>query len=172
MPFSGSNHHYHHHHGHHHGHHHHHTYPLRPVYGPGATTYRKPSLISRLLGATPGHASRNYPSSVYSYGTTSTAPTYAPSTYSTHSHRTWAAPYGSSSMRPAGMTTVPSRRARRRRRPSLTDKISGAILKLRGTLMRNPGEKAAGTRRMRGTDGRGTRRSTRYHHTATRRRLY
>jgi hypothetical protein len=44
------------------------------------------------------------------------------------------------------------------RRPSIGDKVSGAFMKLRGSLTRRPGLKAAGTRRMRGTDGRGTRR--------------
>ncbi|KAH8155481.1 uncharacterized protein LAJ45_00491 [Morchella importuna] len=43
-----------------------------------------------------------------------------------------------------------------RRRPSIGDKISGALMKLRGSLTRRPGMKAAGTRRMRGTDGRGS----------------
>ncbi|KAF7860331.1 hypothetical protein EAF04_008458 [Stromatinia cepivora] len=42
------------------------------------------------------------------------------------------------------------------RKPSVGDKISGALLKLRGSLTRRPGLKAAGTRRMRGTDGRGS----------------
>ncbi|KAK2000176.1 hypothetical protein LX36DRAFT_572775 [Colletotrichum falcatum] len=45
-----------------------------------------------------------------------------------------------------------------RRKPSMGDKISGAMLKLKGTLTRRPGQKAAGTRRMHGTDGRGSRR--------------
>jgi hypothetical protein len=45
-----------------------------------------------------------------------------------------------------------------KRRASIGDKISGAMLKLRGTLTRRPGLKAAGTRRMRGTDGRGSHR--------------
>ena len=43
---------------------------------------------------------------------------------------------------------------RRKRRPSIGDKISGALLKIRGSLTRRPGLKAAGTRRERGTDGR------------------
>jgi len=43
-----------------------------------------------------------------------------------------------------------------RRRPSMGDKVSGAMMKLRGTLTRRPGLKAAGTRRMHGTDGRGS----------------
>ncbi|KAF4334344.1 hypothetical protein FBEOM_11838 [Fusarium beomiforme] len=43
------------------------------------------------------------------------------------------------------------------RRPSMKDKVSGALLKLKGSLTRRPGVKAAGTRRMHGTDGRGAR---------------
>ncbi|KAI1112186.1 hypothetical protein F5Y14DRAFT_453315 [Nemania sp. NC0429] len=43
-----------------------------------------------------------------------------------------------------------------KRHATLGDKISGALLKLKGTLMHRPGQKAAGTRRMRGTDGRGS----------------
>ncbi len=39
------------------------------------------------------------------------------------------------------------------------DKISGAMLKLKGSLTGRPGKKAAGTRRMHGTDGRGSRRA-------------
>ncbi|KAK5053702.1 hypothetical protein LTR84_001663 [Exophiala bonariae] len=45
-----------------------------------------------------------------------------------------------------------------RRKTSIGDKVSGAMMKLRGSLTRRPGVKAAGTRRMHGTDGRGTRR--------------
>ncbi|KEY65010.1 hypothetical protein S40285_01313 [Stachybotrys chlorohalonatus IBT 40285] len=45
-----------------------------------------------------------------------------------------------------------------RRKPTMKDKISGALLKLRGSLTRRPAVKAAGTRRMHGTDGRGSRR--------------
>ncbi|TVY33106.1 hypothetical protein LOCC1_G008003, partial [Lachnellula occidentalis] len=46
-----------------------------------------------------------------------------------------------------------------KRRVSVGDKVSGAMMKLRGSLTRRPGLKAAGTRRMHGTDGRGS------HHT-------
>jgi len=45
-----------------------------------------------------------------------------------------------------------------KRHVSMGDRISGAMLKLRGTLTGRPGVKAAGTRRMHGTDGRGSRR--------------
>ncbi|EQL03760.1 hypothetical protein G6O67_004422 [Ophiocordyceps sinensis] len=44
------------------------------------------------------------------------------------------------------------------RKPTIKDKLSGALLRLRGSLTRRPGLKAAGTRRMHGTDGRGSRR--------------
>ncbi|APA12762.1 predicted protein [Sclerotinia sclerotiorum 1980 UF-70] len=59
-------------------------------------------------------------------------------------------------------TTVTTRTTRSQpahhhhRKPSMGDKISGALLKLRGSLTRRPGLKAAGTRRMRGTDGKGS----------------
>ena len=35
-----------------------------------------------------------------------------------------------------------------RRRPSLGDKVSGALLKLKGSITGKPGQKAAGTKRM------------------------
>ncbi|KAK3706761.1 hypothetical protein LTR37_012606 [Vermiconidia calcicola] len=41
-----------------------------------------------------------------------------------------------------------------RRKPSVGDKVAGAMLKMKGSLTRKPGLKAAGTRRMYGTDGR------------------
>ncbi|MCJ1313327.1 hypothetical protein MMC25_007004 [Agyrium rufum] len=56
----------------------------------------------------------------------------------------------------AGTTTTAPHH--HQRRPSLGDKVSGAMMKLRGSLTRRPGLKAAGTRRTHGTDGRGSRR--------------
>ncbi|KAJ5467913.1 hypothetical protein N7475_005665 [Penicillium sp. IBT 31633x] len=44
-----------------------------------------------------------------------------------------------------------------RRKTTLGDKVSGAMLKLKGSLTHRPALKAAGTRRMHGTDGRGSR---------------
>ena len=44
-----------------------------------------------------------------------------------------------------------------KRKASMGDKVSGALLKLRGSLTGRPGVKAAGTRRMHGTDGRNAR---------------
>ncbi|KAF2973517.1 hypothetical protein GQX73_g193 [Xylaria multiplex] len=49
-----------------------------------------------------------------------------------------------------------------KRHATLGDKVSGALLKLKGTITHRPGQKAAGTRRMHGTDGRGSRRSSRF----------
>ncbi|KAJ5773736.1 hypothetical protein N7457_008632 [Penicillium paradoxum] len=43
-----------------------------------------------------------------------------------------------------------------RRKPTLGDKVSGAMLRLKGSLTHRPAVKAAGTRRMHGTDGRGS----------------
>lgn len=48
-----------------------------------------------------------------------------------------------------------------KRKTTIKDKISGAMLKLKGTLTHRPAQKAAGTKRMHGTDGRGSRRSPR-----------
>ncbi|RYP76048.1 hypothetical protein DL769_003705 [Monosporascus sp. CRB-8-3] len=47
-----------------------------------------------------------------------------------------------------------------KRHAGIGDKISGAMLKLKGTITGRPGEKAAGTRRMHGTDGRRSRRGS------------
>ncbi|KJZ79650.1 hypothetical protein HIM_01119 [Hirsutella minnesotensis 3608] len=48
------------------------------------------------------------------------------------------------------------------RKPTMKDKLSGALTRLRGTLTGRPGVKAAGTRRMHGTDGRGSHRHAVY----------
>ncbi|KAH8905618.1 hypothetical protein BR93DRAFT_929892 [Coniochaeta sp. PMI_546] len=48
-----------------------------------------------------------------------------------------------------------------KRHATLGDKVSGALKKLKGTILGRPGEKAAGTRRMHGTDGRGSHRAAR-----------
>ncbi|KAF7894797.1 hypothetical protein EAF00_006611 [Botryotinia globosa] len=100
------------------------------------TVTTKPSLLSRLRGAKTHR--RTYENTT---------------THSTHhrKQRTWG------NRRRAGATAQPVHH--HHRKPSVGDKISGALLKLRGSLTRRPGLKAAGTRRMRGTDGKGS------HHT-------
>ncbi|KAI5808923.1 hypothetical protein DFH27DRAFT_522315 [Peziza echinospora] len=97
--------------------------PARVQYAP--VTYRKPSLLSRLMGGS------------------TTRPVTA--------HTTRVAPAPRRRRRQHGAVVV------QKRKPSLKDKISGALLKLKGTATDRPGQKAAGTRRMRGTDGKGQR---------------
>ncbi|KAF2719542.1 hypothetical protein K431DRAFT_321694 [Polychaeton citri CBS 116435] len=65
-----------------------------------------------------------------------------------HSHRIHTTTTGGT----GGATTS----RHRQRRPSTGDKISGALLRFKGSLTGRPGQKAAGTRRAHGTDGRGT----------------
>lgn len=108
------------------------------------TVTTRPSFLSRLRG---GKTHRR---------------TYENSTHGTHHHhnqttagtatgarrqRTWG-------RRRGGVTAQPVHH--HHRKPSVGDKISGAMMKLRGSLTRRPGLKAAGTRRMRGTDGKGS----------------
>ncbi|KAA8899523.1 hypothetical protein FN846DRAFT_960403 [Sphaerosporella brunnea] len=76
-------------------------------------------------------------------------------------------------MRPRAATTTTTRSSRRmgrrhratattapvhhhQRKPTLGDRIYGALLRLKGSVTGRSGKKAAGTRRMRGTDGRGS----------------
>ncbi|CAL3967501.1 unnamed protein product [Diplocarpon coronariae] len=61
------------------------------------------------------------------------------------------------SRRMAAHTTTPV--THHKRHVTMADKISGAMMKLKGSLTRRPGVKAAGTRRMHGTDGRGSHRA-------------
>ncbi|TGO21793.1 hypothetical protein BPAE_0200g00080 [Botrytis paeoniae] len=103
------------------------------------TVTTKPSLLSRLRGAKTHR--RTYENTT---------------THSTH-HRKQRTLGG---RRRAGVTAQPVHH--HHRKPSVSDKISGALLKLRGSLTRRPGLKAAGTRRMRGTDGKGSHHAVAY----------
>ncbi|KAG0136457.1 hypothetical protein HOY82DRAFT_576479 [Tuber indicum] len=89
----------------------------------------KPSLLSRLTGRTHRR-------------TVTTTTTTTPRTARRRHHR----------------ATVAAPAQHHKRRPSIGDKISGALLRLRGSLTHRPGVKAAGARRMHGTDGRGSHR--------------
>ncbi|KAL9112551.1 MAG: hypothetical protein Q9227_003122 [Pyrenula ochraceoflavens] len=44
-----------------------------------------------------------------------------------------------------------------KRKPTLKDKVSGAVEKVVGKAERKPGKEGAGTKKMRGTDGKGAR---------------
>ncbi|KAF8250776.1 hypothetical protein K440DRAFT_131350 [Wilcoxina mikolae CBS 423.85] len=98
------------------------------------TRTKKPSLFSRLTRPRPATNTTTTRRSRHNHHTTTAAPV-APVTATHHHHH--------------------------QRRPSISDRISGALLKLKGTVTGRPGQKAAGTRRMRGTDGRGSTATTR-----------
>ncbi|KAF7502326.1 hypothetical protein GJ744_006027 [Endocarpon pusillum] len=109
------------------------THTAQPTYTAQSTHASKPSLFSRLTHRRP----RTHNATTTNHTTRRSRRTY----------------HTQPAVTPAA---APVRHARRR--PSLSDKVSGAILKLKGSITNRPGQKAAGTRRMHGTDGRGTRR--------------
>lgn len=57
----------------------------------------------------------------------------------------------------AGVTKKRAANTHHKRKPHLKDKLEGAVEKAKGTIERKPGKKAAGTKKMRGTDGKGSR---------------
>jgi len=57
----------------------------------------------------------------------------------------------------AGVKKARAPNAHHKRKPHLKDKIEGALDKAEGTITRKPGKKAAGTKKMRGTDGKNSR---------------
>ncbi|ESZ97395.1 hypothetical protein SBOR_2223 [Sclerotinia borealis F-4128] len=109
------------------------------------TITTRPSLLSRLRGAKTHQ--RTYENSTSSPNPKLTS-THSHNHNHNHTHKTH------HNNHTAGITQQPPHH--HQRKPSIGDKISGAMMKLRGRLTRKPGLKAAGTRRMRGTDGRGT----------------
>lgn len=53
----------------------------------------------------------------------------------------------------AGVTKKRAPATHHKRKPSLKDKVEGAVEKVVGSVERKPGKKAAGTKKIRGTDG-------------------
>ncbi|QSZ32493.1 hypothetical protein DSL72_002071 [Monilinia vaccinii-corymbosi] len=109
------------------------------------TVTTRPSFLARLRGAK-AHQ-RTYENSTHG-------------THHRHNHTTAGTTTGARRQRTwgrrrAGVTAQPVHH-HHHRKPSVGDKISGAMMKLRGSLTRRPGLKAAGTRRMRGTDEKGS----------------
>ncbi|KAF7718865.1 Uncharacterized protein PECH_007180 [Penicillium ucsense] len=119
---------------------------LRRSHRPTTTTTRetKPSLMTRLKG--PG-------------ARTQTTKTKTTTTRHGHGHATTTGTGHRTSKRHVG-TTQPAHH--HKRKVTMGDKVSGAMTKLKGTLTGRPGVKAAGTRRMHGTDGRGSHHRTAY----------
>ncbi|KAK4575206.1 hypothetical protein LTR86_001058 [Recurvomyces mirabilis] len=75
-----------------------------------------------------------------------------PMATSNHTHAT----HRTANTRTTGTTAAPVQH--HHRKPSMGDKVSGAMMKLKGSLTGKTGVKAAGTRRMHGTDGKGSHR--------------
>jgi len=111
------------------------------------TRETKPTLLTRLRGRNARTRTVKTTETVHPAGRTTG--------HTTASHHTTArrSRWGGRNTRTA--QPVP----RHRRHASIGDKISGAMLKLKGSLTHRPGVKAAGTRRMHGTDGRGSHRT-------------
>ncbi|KAF5847123.1 hypothetical protein GGP41_003411 [Bipolaris sorokiniana] len=99
-------------------------------------TTARPSLKTRLMG---GRKTRTHTKRAPAATTTTTTTTRT--TRTTGGHHGHAAPVH-----------------HHKRHATMGDKVSGMMMKLRGSLTRRPGLKAAGTRRMHGTDGRNARR--------------
>ncbi|KAK5102760.1 hypothetical protein LTS08_003560 [Lithohypha guttulata] len=57
----------------------------------------------------------------------------------------------------AGVTKKRAPNTSHKRQPHLKDKVEGALEKAEGTITNKPGKKAAGAKKMRGTDGKGAR---------------
>ncbi|KAJ9656158.1 hypothetical protein H2198_005120 [Neophaeococcomyces mojaviensis] len=105
------------------------------------TRTTKPSLMSRLRASTRPRKTHT---------------TMAP--HSTHTTRRSRRHHTTTPVTTTHATTTSAPVHHHKRKASIGDKVSGAMLKLKGSLTRRPGLKAAGTRRMHGTDGRGARR--------------
>ncbi|RPB01942.1 hypothetical protein L873DRAFT_565252 [Choiromyces venosus 120613-1] len=103
------------------------------------TTRSKTTTPHKPTTTTAAAASKPTPKSAPSKITTGT-------TKKTSSHRTGA---GVSKKRPS----------HHKRKPHLSDKLEGALLKVEGTLTGRSGVKAAGTKKLHGTDGKGAKRS-------------
>ncbi|EXJ61424.1 uncharacterized protein A1O5_11739 [Cladophialophora psammophila CBS 110553] len=56
----------------------------------------------------------------------------------------------------AGVTKKRAPATHHKRKPTLADKVEGAVEKVVGIVEGKPGKKAAGTKKMRGTDGKGS----------------
>ncbi|KAF1997556.1 hypothetical protein P154DRAFT_524762 [Amniculicola lignicola CBS 123094] len=111
----------------------HHTTPVRTT---RATA--RPSLKQRILGPKRVTPTRR-----------AAGPTTTTTTTTTRTTRTTGGGHG---------TRAVGTGVHHKRHATMGDKISGAMMKLKGSLTHRPGLKAAGTRRMHGTDGRNARR--------------
>jgi len=115
------------------------------------TRTTKPTLMTRLRGPHAKTRTVKTTTTVHPNGTHHTNGQHTTAGTTTGRRSRWG-----SSNRTSNRTAVGT--THHHRRVSFGDKVSGAMLKLRGSLTNRPGLKAAGTRRMHGTDGRGSHR--------------
>lgn len=64
---------------------------------------------------------------------------------------------GTKKTKATGVTKKRAPATHHKRKPSIKDKVAGAVEKVVGTVEHKPGKKAAGTKKMRGTDGKNNR---------------
>ncbi|GAM83995.1 hypothetical protein ANO11243_019850 [Dothideomycetidae sp. 11243] len=131
------------------------------------TTTTKPSLMQRLRGAK-GHTTTTQSTKHSHNPLTGSMTTTTTEKVTTHGTSATTPTTTGAGIMGTGSTTGVGRRSKRRHRvaaeqgvvhqqrnPSVGDKMSGAMMRLKGSLGGRSGVKGAGTRRMRGTDGRG-----------------
>lgn len=110
----------------------------------------KPSLMARLTGGRAGHIKTEQRTTTTHPATTTTGHRHHATTGSTGVVRR--------SPRSHGIFSTREPVQHHKRKATIGDKVSGGLLKLKGSLTNRPGVKAAGTRRQHGTDGRGSHR--------------
>ncbi|CAD0095302.1 unnamed protein product, partial [Aureobasidium vineae] len=129
------------------------------------TTASKPSLLGRLKGnnRTVTTTTKHSTNPITGSHTTTTTKKEVGTGHHTGHHTGPAATTGrgvgsstrhTTGRRTAGTTTGTTRV--QKRKPTVGDKVSGAMMNLKGTVTGKPGVKGAGTRRMNGTDGKGS----------------
>ncbi|KAI5361454.1 hypothetical protein Slin15195_G125690 [Septoria linicola] len=122
------------------------------------TTAKKPSLLSRLRNKNQAKVTTTQSTNPITGTTTTTQKT------TTHPNGIGYKGHGGRGPMAANHETHYTTGAtahHHKRKPSMGDKVSGALTKLKGSVTGKPAVKGAGTRRMHGTDGRGSKRTAR-----------
>lgn len=129
---------------------------------PATTTARKPGIMDRLRRRPAAPPARD--AEVTTKHSTNPVTGTRKTTRTTKTHPKGVGHHGHGGRGPMASNatthhTTTAEPHHHRRKPTIGEKISGAIMKLKGDVERKPGKKAAGTRRMHGTDGRGSHRT-------------
>ncbi|EME40207.1 hypothetical protein DOTSEDRAFT_47610 [Dothistroma septosporum NZE10] len=122
------------------------------------TTTKKPSLLSRLRNKNQAKVTTSQSTNPITGTTTTTQTTKThPNGYGSRGHG-GRGPMASNREHHYTNTTSIAGVHHQKRKVSMGDRVSGAMMKLRGSATGKSGVKGAGTKRMQGTDGRGSRR--------------